>query len=500
MYLLLKVSELKGKENFMGSVATKDDLLRVIFHTAQTELNKSVHFDDRGRAFFGKSRNQDDKQIGMNYVRLCYEMILQWGKDYGVSNPKSDVHIYYFLAESLKKKGKVPLTFYFQQKNLDLVYNLGYWEYKVRPPPIIEPVSPEVKSNQNETFSPEGTASSELDKQSLQLELESIDEDCVKDVYINVRKREDFDQQPRQTFGKPVSFLDSLRKDLGSSFQVETKEKEQRNEIEKVVEKKVHIKLDDSMNNSTDFDRNEVKRIKNERLETNKREIEIENRPSYEEKSLQVSQQIEEPVKIGPRKMEIVINNENSSKQSFDQKPSKSSKSLQIDLMEIERSIMRSSYLQRFSSSSLTYLNRTPSNGADYKDYSFTTQHYKSKDRLSIFSNKESPGSNVLLNKTASIRSRVDNFFYEEPERMITEDDEEESVRNSKESKYLNIIARISNNTKKREGESAQRKSSEIPNITINSRKEDLVLKNKKRYDPFTKHPLSVSEYVSVGK
>ena len=132
LYLLFKAS-LDLKNEFLLELLKETVLLTFIYHTAQYESSRRISLDERGSGFFGAAKSTS--RVGINFVRLCLEMIMFWNQKY-VSKKTSEhpSHMFHLYVKGVAKKLKLPLFYYFIEKPYDLSQDLATWDFSLKLP------------------------------------------------------------------------------------------------------------------------------------------------------------------------------------------------------------------------------------------------------------------------------------------------------------------------------------------------------------------------------
>ncbi len=135
LYLLFKAS-LDLKSEFLLELLKETALLTFVYHTAQYESARKISLDERGSAFFGAGKSSS--RVGINFVRLCLEMIMFWDQKYvNKKTPEHPSHMFHLYVKGVAKKLKLPLFYYFIEKPYDLSQDLAAWDFSLKLPSIL---------------------------------------------------------------------------------------------------------------------------------------------------------------------------------------------------------------------------------------------------------------------------------------------------------------------------------------------------------------------------
>jgi len=135
LFLLFKAS-LELKSEFLLEFLKETELLGFIHYTAQYESTRKISLDERGRGFFTQSPTKNNSRIGINFVRLCLEMLTFWDQKYVNKTPGHPSHLFRLYAKGLSKKLKLPQFYFFIGKSYDLSQDLATWDFSLKFPAL----------------------------------------------------------------------------------------------------------------------------------------------------------------------------------------------------------------------------------------------------------------------------------------------------------------------------------------------------------------------------
>jgi len=194
LYLLFKAS-LELKSEFLLEFLKETVLLAFIHHTAQYESTRKISLDERGRGFFTQSPTKGNSRIGINFVRLCLEMLTLWDQKYVNKTPGHPSHLFRLYAKGLSKKLKLPQFYFFIGKSYDLSQDLATWDFSFKFPALAR-----------ETISSVGHDQIDLkviskNQEDAQLSCESFEETDNADLQssFSLQTEGDFNSSPGKT-------------------------------------------------------------------------------------------------------------------------------------------------------------------------------------------------------------------------------------------------------------------------------------------------------------
>ena len=100
-FLLIKSTETKN-DPFIHALAGTRYLLNKVFQDGQFEKHKD--FNERGKTFFSKEPNHEQKVLGNCYVTLFLEALVFWNTHYAKESKKEAAHIFKVMFDALSQK------------------------------------------------------------------------------------------------------------------------------------------------------------------------------------------------------------------------------------------------------------------------------------------------------------------------------------------------------------------------------------------------------------
>lgn len=137
LYLLFKATE-SGNLPSKSQLLQDETLLSFLYRAAIHDCFNKISLDERGRKFFAMQPSKLEAKLGVNFVRLCLECLINWKND--IDSQNNDYNTLSFFINLVERDVKLPKFYHFIGKNFALGQGLATWDYRVRTPKTVEEV------------------------------------------------------------------------------------------------------------------------------------------------------------------------------------------------------------------------------------------------------------------------------------------------------------------------------------------------------------------------
>jgi len=149
LFLLLRASQLQNYSFFYLLATKSDQLTNMVFHYAQVDSSSTIPVNRKGIQIFSKVPSHQEGIIGVNFLRLCQELVIYWYETSKAYKPRETFEIFQYIYSCTKKKCLLPKLYHFLGQVFDLNHDIALCDFSIKSPYIISEKEKNVEESQH---------------------------------------------------------------------------------------------------------------------------------------------------------------------------------------------------------------------------------------------------------------------------------------------------------------------------------------------------------------